>query len=332
MEICDIMTFYYPEYYIEYLSKRQLYPYWDSKNNCLKLSEKCVVDNQIFLEKMRESIPIRLKKMDENNIDKAIIGFGQGIQMIHDEDRQSFVQQVSIINKQLYDEIKTYSNRLYGLAMIQTLDIEHAVFELEHCVKKYNFIGCQIFSDYHGVTPDAKKLWPIYQKACELNIPIFFSGVIPQMDQVLGLGFQMQMLGSINDAAIALARVIASGLLDYFPDLKIIVNNMGELLPIVLERIEYAMTCRNGTKEPAINRYSFKYYFKKNIWLTLSGCCSEKLLKCVCDIVGVDRILFSSNYPLHEMDEAVNFITNNVALSRDEKEKIQFLNGREIFS
>src|SRR5690606_39413560 len=87
-------------------------------------------------------------------------------------------------------------------------------------------------------------------------------------------------------------RIVLSGVLEAYPRLKLILGHLGEGLPFLLWRIDYSFS-RPGNK-PGLN---FRQRFCENFYLTTSGNFSDTALLCTVMEMGVDRILFSVDYP-----------------------------------
>ncbi len=88
--------------------------------------------------------------------------------------------------------------------------------------------------------------------------------------------------------------MVLSGVFDTYPRLKIILGHLGEGLPFLLWRINMALT-RDGA-----GATWFRDTFCEHFWITTSGFFSDPALLCCVQEMGVDRILFSVDYPFVE--------------------------------
>ena len=77
---------------------------------------------------------------------------------------------------------------------------------------------------------------------------------------------------------------------DRFPDLQVIVGHWGELALFYLDRID-SMNSLAKLARPISD------YFRTNVHLAPSGVFSQRYLRWAIEVAGVDRILFSSDYP-----------------------------------
>ena len=123
---------------------------------------------------------------------------------------------------------------------------------------------------------------PIYlHPANPMMIPAAFEGY-PGLSQAI-FGWAAETGGHA-------LRLVLSGLFDRFPSLTIILGHMGEGLPFYLWRITHGLSRSMGEK-------TFREIFCRHFWITTSGFFSDPALVCCMMEMGIDRILFSVDYP-----------------------------------
>ena len=70
-------------------------------------------------------------------------------------------------------------------------------------------------------------------------------------------------------------------------------------------------------------RQGYTYYFRKNIFVTTSGNFNTKALQYCIDVLGVDQVLYSIDYPYETVEEAQDWWkTLDGTLSKEELQKI----------
>ena len=123
-----------------------------------------------------------------------------------------------------------------------------AVDELTRCVEELGFVGAMIHGQTNGVFLDHPSMRPILAAAARLDVPIYlhpappppveheayYSGLSPEISACLstsGWGWHAE-------CGMHVLRMVAAGVFEELPDLKIIVGHMGEGLPFHLDRIE----------------------------------------------------------------------------------------------
>jgi 2,3-dihydroxybenzoate decarboxylase len=143
---------------------------------------------------------------------------------------------------------------------------------------------------------DDKRFRPIFERAVDLDVPLYIHPTPPHPAvqeayfkeypalAVAPLGFTLETLTHTF-------RLIVSGLFDEFPALKIIVGHLGETAPFLLWRTD------NILSERAPMPRAFAEYYREHFWLTTSGAFSNSALTCSIAEMGVERILFSIDWP-----------------------------------
>ena len=85
-------------------------------------------------------------------------------------------------------------------------------------------------------------------------------------------------------------RMIATGVFDRHPGLRLIIGHCGEMLPFMLARVDAMLHVDHLAMAPS-------GYFGRNIWVTTSGLFSLPPVMCTVQVLGMDRVLFSVDYP-----------------------------------
>jgi len=118
-------------------------------------------------------------------------------------------------------------------------------------------------------------------------------------------------------------RMILSGAFDKYPRLKIILGHLGESLPFSAWRINMALS--RGADKPS----TFRDTFCEHFWITTSGNFSTPALMCCVMEMGVDRILFSVDYPFVPNPPGTKWMAD-LPLSLEDRTKILSGNTRRL--
>jgi predicted TIM-barrel fold metal-dependent hydrolase len=129
--------------------------------------------------------------------------------------------------------------------------------------------------------------------------------------------------GFTMDTATQGIRMILSGVLDEYPNLKLILGHQGESLPFSLWRIHHGLS-RGGNKT-----VDFREKFCKHFWITTSGHFSTPALMCSIMEMGIDRILYSVDYPFVENLPGSQW-AEQIPLSLEDREKLMNGNARRL--
>jgi predicted TIM-barrel fold metal-dependent hydrolase len=267
----------------------------------------------------------RIEAMDAAGIDLQILSHtapaGQNM------DPETSVRLTRSANDLLHRTVSARPDRFAGFAILPTPDPAAAVKELERGVTELGFVGAMIHGLTHGEFIDAKKYWPIFALAEELDVPIYIHPAPPHpavMDAYYkeypimaraGWGFGVE-------AGTQAIRLVLSGLFDAYPKLKIIIGHLGEGLPYSLWRCDEILS-------RALTKRRFREYFCEHFYITTSGNFSHPALLCAVMEMGVDRILFSVDYPFADNVEGRHFV-DTAPLSREDKDKILSHNAAKL--
>ena len=111
---------------------------------------------------------------------------------------------------------------------------------------------------------------------------------------------------------------------DRFPDLEIILGHWGEVVLFYTERL-------SALNRVAKLRRSVVDYMRQNLYVTPSGMFSQSYLQRSIEVVGVDRILFSTDYPYqYRPERGARSFVEEATLSDDSKQQIAHLNWERL--
>jgi uncharacterized protein len=274
----------------------------------------------------------RIAEMDEAGIDMQVLSINApGLEQENKETATTLAKET---NEVLEQAIAKYPKRFAGFAAIPTMDIQAAITELERTMKLPGFKGAVINGHVNGKYLDDKSFWPILECANKLHAPIYlhptapptpvfdayYRGFGPAVDNMLaraGWGWHIE-------TAVHIIRMILGGVFDEYPDLQFIIGHMGEALPIMLQRMDKVLSPKlTGLK------HSAAYYLRNNVYYTFSGFNYTSNFLTLLMEVGVDRIMFSADYPYSSMKEARAFL-DKLPVSDADREKIASGNARRL--
>ena len=276
---------------------------------------------------------LRLQEMDEAGIDIQVLSHcPPGAQAFDKDEAQERAQGV---NNRLFEAVQARPDRFAAFGSLPTRNPDACPDELERCVKELGFKGAMIHGLTDGKFHDLPEFWPIFAKAEELDVPIYIHPGRPHPDvinayykeyaekyrSILSAGW-----GFTVETATAGLRLVLSGVLDKHPDVKIILGHMGEGLPFLLWRINHSF---NKLSRPEGEDVQFRDLFCRHFYITTSGNFSNPALLCSVMEMGVDRILFSVDWPYVENAPGTDWM-EGIPLSAEDKAKIYNGNAKKL--
>ena len=268
---------------------------------------------------------LRLQEMDEAGVDLQVLSHGNpGVQRMDAEVAVPLAKQA---NDNLYEMISAYPDRFAAFATLPTPNPEAAADELERAVTELHFKGALVNGPTNGVFFDDRRFWPICERAQTLDVPIYLHPANPHpaivdvylRDYLADFpGLRGAAWGFTMDTATQAVRLVLSGVFDAYPRLKIILGHLGESVPFSLWRIN------DGLNRPGNKGIPFHDIFCRHFWITTSGNFSTPALMCCLMEMGVDRLLFSVDYPYVENRPGTEWM-ERLPLGVEDRQKI--LNG-----
>jgi predicted TIM-barrel fold metal-dependent hydrolase len=263
----------------------------------------------------------RIDIMDQYGIDMQVLGHGMY------PATEVTVAQVIKTNNQAASAIDKYPDRFAAFAALPFTNITDATNELARTVTQFGFKGTMINGTVNGKFLDHPDFFPLLAKAEELGVPIYLHPAYPAEDiskHYYEGGFSELVsftLGSTTagwhwETGLHVLRMIVSGIFDKFPRLQIIIGHLGELIPFYWERIKYWLEPRvENLKKPVTE------YFKTNLHITTSGYTTLPPFELALKTFGLERLIFSVDYPFNPLAPAISFL-NNLPLTDNQKAQI----------
>jgi predicted TIM-barrel fold metal-dependent hydrolase len=275
----------------------------------------------------------RLADMDANGITVQVLSVaGPGSDLV---PGQPGIDLARAYNDALAEACTRHPARYRGFAHLPMLAPEAAADELERAVKQLGFCGVLVNGATDGRFLDDPAFEPILAKAETLDVPIYIHPGIPieavrnaYYDNLPGnFSFTMALSawGWHAETAIHTLRLVLSGALDRHPKLKIVIGHMGEALPFMLDRIDETTT----TEAKARLQRSVRQTILEQVWITTSGFFTTVPFVAALMSFGVDRIMFSVDYPFASNARARAFL-DALPVSPSDRAKIAHGNADRL--
>lgn len=134
---------------------------------------------------------------------------------------------------------------------------------------------------------------------------------------------------SDQEVGFHILRLFNSGFFDTFPNIKIIIGHMGEMLTFQLDRV-----IDIGEKKgwPARQR-DLRTVWNSNIWITTSGMFSLAPFTCLLRQIPVNRILYSVDWPFSNSTQGLDFmkqVRSSGLVTEEQFEGIAYKNAESL--
>jgi len=274
----------------------------------------------------------RLQSMDESGITMQVLSAaGPGADLLPPDEAIPFAREYNDRLKKLVD---AHPARFAGFAHLPVTSPDAAAAELERAVTGLQFRGALINGTTDGLFLDHESYAPLLQKAEQLDVPLYLHPSFPPpavreayyggLKPAVGSALASAAFGWHAEVAIHILRLYASGTLDRYPHLQLIIGHMGEMLPFMMYRTE-AVLPKSLT---GVGR-TFSEVLRSQVHITTSGLFTVPPLRTAIDTFGTDRILFSVDYPFSDNRQGKAFI-DSLPIAMEDVERIAFRNAARL--
>ncbi len=276
----------------------------------------------------------RLAAMDAAGIDVQVISHNApAAQHLPADEALTRSQEA---NDLLAEAVKAHPDRFAGFATLPTADPPAAADELERAVTGLGFVGAIVHSTLgtNGTFLDDPSYEPLLARAERLDVPLYLHPSRPPaaLADILFHGLPPRLAGLLAtsawgwhaEAGLHTLRLVVNGVFDRHPGLRLIIGHCGEMLPFMMDRIDAVLTPQRTGLAGQVSEYLLR-----NVWVTTSGIFSLPPLLCTLQVFGIDRVLFSVDYPFapNALGRAV---LDALPLSPADKEKVAGANAASL--
>ncbi len=269
---------------------------------------------------------VAIRHMDRQGVDRQLLSFS--IPGLHVEDRSDGVRLARVVNDALAETVARFPDRLSALAVLPLQDPPVSVKELTRAVRDLNLAGGMLFSNINGKSLGDSDFHDLYTAASSLGVPLFVHPTSPQSGEPYQEYRLTPIAGFPFDTTLAALHLVYSGTLASFPDLKIVLGNLGGTVPFLAGRVDqaylsYPEAQSNLDRPPS--EYLKKMYFET------AGMPHAGALRLAIDFAGVDRVMFGSDYPQQIADVNLGLrIIDELGLDDTEKSRILGMNATRL--
>ena len=295
--------------------------YWDTEL-ISHIGGAEAVRSRDLLMRLYDVADLRLRAMDDQGIDRQVLS--HGAPSAQKLAAGAALDVTRATNDRLAEVIARHPTRFSGFAALPTILPEKAADELERAVKDLGFKGAMIHGLTDGLFLDDKRFWPIFERAESLDVPLYLHPSFPHPEvQRVYYGDYIEDFPQVIRAAWGYTvetgtqaiRLVLSGVFEKHPGVKIILGHLGETLPFLLWRINEALS------RPGHKPLNFREQFCSHFYVTTSGNFSTPAFICTVLEMGIDRIMFSVDYPFVANKSAMDWV-NNLQISTEDKAKV----------
>ncbi|MFO1109098.1 MAG: amidohydrolase family protein [Bradyrhizobium sp.] len=205
----------------------------------------------------------------------------------------------TVMNDEIARMVGASNGAFAGIGMVCMQDASRALREIAR-LKKLGLRGIEIGTHINGVPLGAKELWPVYEAAEALDLVLFVHPLHPAGLERIGATPEYAAVAAFPlETALAAVSLLANGVIERFPRLRILLSHGGGALPWILPRLDRGYELSAAMRSAMSERPS---QLAKRLWYD-TILYSDQSLEFLASAVGQGHIVVGSDYPFAIMQE-----------------------------
>jgi aminocarboxymuconate-semialdehyde decarboxylase len=234
----------------------------------------------------------QVERMQRDGVERTILSLATPFIDYH-LDAKLAVEAARVFNDALAGAIASDPARFGGWALLPMQDATAAAQELRRCVRDHGFIGGHVASNVRGIYLHDGQFEPIYRAAVDLDVPLLVHPADP-LGKDRTKEYELTVVaGYLFDSTVNILKMICSGFLDRWPDLKLVCAHAGAFSPILRARMQREVDTNPllaSTLKTPVGDYLRRLYFD-------TICFEPAILRYVATVVPVEHLLLGSDAP-----------------------------------
>jgi aminocarboxymuconate-semialdehyde decarboxylase len=254
----------------------------------------------------------QLADMDRLGIDVNLISASTVIQGTAWADAATAAELDRRSNERVAEWVAQHPGRFAGSFTLPMQDIDRSLKELERCVKELSLRVANMCAQYDGVYLGEPHNAPFWEAVNDLGAIVWVHPDGPRDLWFQRYGMWNSIGQSIEEVKV-MTSIVYGGIVERYPRIPIVVAHGGGYFPHNMGRLDRNVTnfpgsMQNISRKPS--EYLRSFYYDTCLYDTT-------VLKALIAVVGADRVVMGSDYPVGEADP-VGFVERCPGITSDE--------------
>jgi predicted TIM-barrel fold metal-dependent hydrolase len=215
-------------------------------------------------------------------------------------------------NDEMAELVDKYPDRFAAaVACLPLHDIDAALREADRAIVQLKFKGVQMYTPANRKPLDRQEFLPLYEKMQEYDLPIWIhpqrEETVPDYaDEEQSLYGLFAIFGWPYETTLCMVRLVISGVLNKYPNIKFITHHCGGMIPYFAQRFAWAgvtLQVKSSDKEASYDKIVTNEYETPPLEYlqmfyadtVLQG--NIPALMCGYNFFGSGHLVFGSDYP-----------------------------------
>jgi len=299
-----------------------------------------MVERQIMPTPPLYDLDARFRVMDKYEPLRQVLTLGR-IPVEHMTGPEKAAELARLADDEMAELVTKYRDRFCGaLATLAMTNMDAALAEADRCINDLNFKGVYLHTPVDEKPLDSPEFLPLYEKMSQYDLPIVIHPMrkIDHPDYLTEKESKYNMFSLFGwpyDTTSAMARLVFSGIMEKYPNLKIVTHHLGGMVPFYAERIrQFTQVARVGEQGLGLRLDAIDYFRMFYADTAIYG--NPAALMCGHAFFGADHILFGIDFPLGDTEhgdrnyrQTINAI-EQMDITEEDRKKIYEDNARQL--
>jgi len=268
----------------------------------------------------------RIDEMDAAGVDKLVVSPPAHCFMYH-TDPEFNIRYATVANEELAAYCGDHPDRLYFWAHLPMQAPEAAAKELDRAVTHLGAKGAALGgANFGGYEFDSRELYPVWDKVCELEVPVFVHGYNQSVTWGAAASTERyditSVVGMCHDESSCFWNLVCGGVLDDFPGMKVYITHGGGYVPYQLGRFAGCNDVLDDAKnKKPLREYLPNFYFDPYVH-------HPSMRQAIVDVIGADQLVYGDNF--QGSDGLREQLTDGLDLTDADRDKIRYKNAAAL--
>jgi predicted TIM-barrel fold metal-dependent hydrolase len=250
-------------------------------------------------------------------------------------------------NDGLAEIVAKHSDRFVGYSALLPMNAPAAAVKEAERALANGANAIQLATNVNGSALDEPQFWPVFEVIAKSGKPILLHPArtrdMPDYPNEKHSKYEIcSVLGWPYETGVTLARLVFSGIIDRYPDLKVIAHHLGGVIPYLEGRVGHSfdqLGARTSDEDYGSLLKSLKkrpYDYFKDFYADTAVEGARATTVCGIDFFGAEHVLFASDCPF-DKEKGPGYIRSTIAvveslsLPAADKERICHGNAERLF-
>jgi aminocarboxymuconate-semialdehyde decarboxylase len=269
---------------------------------------------------------LRIKAMDQAGVDIAIVSLT--CPNVFWGEREVSLRAAQLVNDSMAEQQRARSDRIRWFASLPWQFAEDATRELARAIAN-GAVGVMVLGSIDGEDLTNPRFAAVWKQIDKLGLPVLVHPTAPQgvRDMHMDEFNMIPPVGFMFDTTLAFTRMIYSGFIDTYPNLKLIAAHGGATLPYLAGRLDRCHEMIPACSEVIKDKPSS---YLQRIWYDTVVYDQRALDLCIAVAGSADRVLYGSDYP-HNIGDMAGCLARVRALAPEQATRIAGKNAERLF-